>query len=125
MAVEYFNTARSRLENAISKKPENAQLHSSLGIAYAGLGLREKAIREAERGAELTPANEESWRGKYRLEDLARVNVMIGKYDEAIDQIKYLLSVHGRLSIHLLKLDPAWKPLRELPEFKKLVETGK
>jgi hypothetical protein len=47
---------------------------------------------------------------------------MVGEFDLAVDQIEYLLSIPGGLSIPLLQLDPAWAPLREHPRFKKLVE---
>ena len=64
-------------------------------------------------------------RGPYRVEDLARIYVMVGEHDEAIDQLEYLLSIPGPLSIPLLQLDPAWDPLCDHPRFKKLVESGK
>jgi hypothetical protein len=47
---------------------------------------------------------------------------MVGKYDDAISQIKYLLSIPGFLSTKILELDPRWAPLRNLPEFKKMME---
>jgi len=47
---------------------------------------------------------------------------MVGKYDEAIKQIKYLLSIPGFLSTKILELDPRWAPLISLPEFKKMME---
>lgn len=50
---------------------------------------------------------------------------MVGDYDAAIDHIEYLLSIPGNLSIPLLRLDPAWDPLRNHPRFKKLVEGRK
>jgi hypothetical protein len=49
--------------------------------------------------------------------------VMVGEYDLAIEQFEYLLSIPGELSIPLLRLDPAWNPLRDHPRFKKLVES--
>jgi serine/threonine-protein kinase len=48
--------------------------------------------------------------------------IMGGEYDKAFDQIEYLLSIPGELSVPLLKLDPVWAPLRGLPRFHKLVE---
>jgi hypothetical protein len=49
--------------------------------------------------------------------------VMVGEFDLAIDQIEFLLSIPGPLSIPLLRLDPAWAPLREHPRFKELLGT--
>ena len=69
---------------------------------------------------ELLPVSKEAMRGPYRVEDLARIYVMVGEYDAAIDQLEYLLSIPGPLSIPLLQLDPIWHPLRNHPHFQKL-----
>jgi hypothetical protein len=68
------------------------------------------------------PINKDALRGASRLEDLAMIYVMVGKYDDAIRQIKYLLSIPGFLTTKLLELDPKWAPLRKHPEFRKLME---
>ena len=64
-------------------------------------------------------------RGTTRVENLARIYVMVGEYDLAIEQLEYLLSIPSELSIPLLQLDPAWDPLRDHPLFKKLLESDK
>jgi hypothetical protein len=71
---------------------------------------------------EMMPINKEALRGIYRAEDLARIYVMVGEYDAALEQIKLLLTIPSRLSVKLLQLDPAWKPLWNLPEFKKIIK---
>ncbi len=121
LAKKYYDEARNILEARTREQPGDARLHTSLGIAYAGLGRREDAIREGKAGVDLLPVTKEAWRGLYRVEYLARIYVMIGEYNMAIDQIEFLLSVPGELSIPLLRLDPVWAPLRNHPRFKKLV----
>jgi hypothetical protein len=76
-------------------------------------------------GVNLLPVTKEAWRGLRRVEDLARIYVMVGEFDAAIDQIEFLLANPGPMSIPLLRLDPAWDPLRDHPRFRKLVEGGK
>ncbi len=117
-----YETARALLETKLQDQPQDERLHSSLGIAYAGLGLVEEAIRAGKRGVELMPVSKEAYRGVYRVEDLARIYVMVGEYDAAIDQLEFLLSRPGNLSIKLLQLDPRWKPLWDHPRFQELVE---
>ncbi len=124
-AKKYYDEARSILESKIQEQPEDARLHSALGIVYAGLGRKEDAIREGKLGVELLPVSKEAMRGLSKVEDLARIYVMVGEYDASIDQLEYLLSIPSRLSIPLLRLDPAWNPLRDHPRFKKLVESDK
>ena len=125
LARKYYNEAKSVLESKIIERPEDGRFHSSLGIAYAGLGLKEEAIREGLLGVELLPVSREAWRGLYRVEALATIYVMIGDFDAAVNQLEDLLSRPGEMSIPLLRLDPAWDPLRNHPRFKKLIETGK
>ncbi len=125
LAKKYYDEARSILETKIQQHPEDARFHSSLGIAYAGLGRKEDAIREGKRGVELYPVTKDAWRGLYRVKDLARIYVMVGEFDAAIDQLEFLLSKPVDMSIPLLRLGPAWDPLRDHPRFKKLIESGK
>ncbi|MBA7705303.1 Beta-barrel assembly-enhancing protease [subsurface metagenome] len=112
-----YDDARSILESKIQEQPEDARLHSSIGIAYAGLGRKEDAIREGKLGVELLPVSKDAWRGPSYVWDLARIYVMVGEFDAAVDQLEFLLSVPGPMSIPLLRLHPAWDPLREHPRF--------
>jgi serine/threonine-protein kinase len=121
----YYESARSILESKIEERPKDARLHSSLGIAYAGLGRKEDAIREGKLGVKLLPVSKEAYRGLYRVQALAKIYVMVGEFDEAIDQLEFLLSRPGEMSIPLLRLDPAWDPLRDHSRFMKLIESSK
>jgi TolB-like protein len=119
----YWDSARIFLKKRIIDFPEDQRSYSSLGIAYAGLSLNEMAISDGEKAVKLLPVSKEAFRGPFLVEDLALIYVMVGKYDDAIKQIKYLLSIPGLLSTKILELDPRWAPLRNLPEFKKMMES--
>ncbi|HCU18919.1 MAG TPA: hypothetical protein DF818_06535 [Bacteroidales bacterium] len=121
-ANAYFDSARVAIEKRIAITPDDSRLHSALGITFAGLGLKGKAIEEGAKAVELLPMNKDTYFGVYRIEDLARIYVMVGEYDKALEQIKFLLSHPGPLSVKMLQLDPVWKPLREMPEFKKIIK---
>ncbi|MFC1636922.1 protein kinase [Planctomycetota bacterium] len=121
LARDYFDKARTILEAEKTEQPEDARFRSSLGIIYAGLGRKQDAIREGELAVELCPVSKDAMRGPHRLEDLARIYVMVGDFDAAIDQIEDLLLIPSELSIPLLRLDPAWNPLRKHPRFQKLI----
>jgi len=110
-------------EQRVRAQPDEANFHSALGIAYAGLGRKAAAIDEARRAVALLPLSRDAWRGLYRLEDLARVYVMVGEYDAALDTLERLLSLPGGRSIPFLKLDPTWDPLRNRPQFAALLGT--
>jgi len=122
---EHYESARIFLEAKAKVWPEDARIHSSLGLAYAGLGRKEEAVREGKKAVELLPVVKDAWRGPFLVKDLARIYVMVGEYDTAIDQLEYLLSIPGEISIPFLKLDPVWKPLGDNPRFQKILSRGK
>jgi TolB-like protein/Flp pilus assembly protein TadD len=119
----YYDSTRILLEKKINEMPEDSRFYSAIGIAYAGLGYKEKALAAGEKAVEIMPIEKEAYKGTYRIEDLARINVMVIEYTNAMEQIKLLLSIPGPISTKLLLLDPAWKPLWDLPEFKKIIRT--
>jgi TolB-like protein/Flp pilus assembly protein TadD len=119
----YYDSARINLESRILKSPDDPRLLSAIGFAYAGLGRKKEAIDAGMRAVDLMRIDKEAYRGAARAEDLARIYVMVGEYNAAIEQIKLLLSVPSRISVKLLLLDPVWKPLWNLPDFKKMIDT--
>jgi len=128
LARKQYESALSVIQAKIKEEPENDRSHryySSLGLAYAGLGLKQEAIDAGLRGVELMPLAKDALGGMLRIEDLARIYAVVGEFDKAIDRIESLLQMPSGLSISLLRLDPAWDSLRNHPRFKKLVETKK
>ncbi|MBC8216851.1 MAG: tetratricopeptide repeat protein, partial [Planctomycetes bacterium] len=98
-AKEYYEQARDILKSKIDEDPNDARFHSALGIAYAGLGCKEDAIREGLLAEEMLPVRKEAMRGLWRVEELARIYVVVGEYDKAIDQLEDLLPRPGWMSI--------------------------
>jgi len=123
---EDYDTARMLLEEEAKKRPDDHRIRSSLGIAYAGLGRKEDAIREGKRGMELFPVSKDALIGPYREEDLAFIYTLVGEYDLALDKLEYLLSIPSQtMSVPMLRLDPRWDALRDHPRYKSLmVEHG-
>jgi tetratricopeptide (TPR) repeat protein len=121
LARRSFEAARRRLEELIAKEPDAARYYGALGMACAGLGLREEALQAAKRGTELMPLATDFWRALWRIEDLARVHTMLGQQDEAIERLDFLLSHTGEISTHTLRLEPRWDPLRANPRFQALL----
>jgi TolB-like protein/Tfp pilus assembly protein PilF/predicted Ser/Thr protein kinase len=118
----YYDSARIRMEELVKKQPEDSRFHSALGIAYAGLGRRQDAIREGKAAVEQLPISREAYRGAYRTLNLARIYAMVGDQDAAVQQLAVLLSVPSMTSKAFFRADPTWIPLRNNPKFQKLVE---
>ena len=122
LADASFDTARKQFEKELQERPDNPRIHRSLGIAYAGLGRKEEAIREGKRAVELLPVSKDAIWGPNLVLNLASIYVLVGEENAAIDQLEYLLSIPSPLSVSLLRIDPRWDPLRKNPRFQKLLE---
>jgi len=121
----YYDSALVVIKSELEKLPDNARLHSALGVALAGLGKKDEAIKEGKLAVELLPVTKEAWGGFHRELDLARIYTMVGEYDPAIDKLEYLLSIPGELSVPYIKLDPVWEPLLKIQRFQIILEQYK
>jgi len=116
-----YRAATALLEARVRTTPDDARLHGSLGIAYAGLGRKADAIREGQRALALLPVSKEAYRGAFRVEEMARIYAMIGECDAAVGQLEHLMSIPFDLAAPGLRLDPTWDSLRDHPRFQTLV----
>jgi serine/threonine protein kinase/tetratricopeptide (TPR) repeat protein len=103
----FYEAAVKMTTAKIRQRPEKPAYHSTLGIAYAGLGQKQDAMREAR----LSKNNQ----------SLALIYAKFGEHDEAISLLENLMSMPGSLGIGALRLDPAWKPLGNNPRFQALL----
>jgi eukaryotic-like serine/threonine-protein kinase len=121
-AAAYADSARVALEQQLTVAPENAQLHTLLGVALAYLGRKDAAIREGERGSELTPLASNAQTGPYLQHQLVRIYILLGEQEKALDTLEPLLKIPYYLSPGWLRIDPTFDPLRKNPRFQRLVE---
>jgi TolB-like protein/Flp pilus assembly protein TadD len=122
LAHASYDSARAILEKELDARPDDYRIHGALGIAYAGLGRKEDAIREGNRGVELSPVSKDAMMGLSRVWNLAEIYTTVGEYDAALEEIEYLFSVPSYMSVPLLRLDPIWDPLRDHPRYQDLLE---
>ena len=120
-AAAAFDSARVELEAALEADPAEPRVRSALGIAYAGLGRKEEALREGEEGVRLMPLDRETWRGGFRVVQLARIEAMVGEEERAIEHLEQLLSIPFDLTPAELRIDPTWDGLRGNPRFEALL----
>ena len=121
LAKTYFDSSRVQIEGMLNNKPRDERLHSALGVVYAGLENKEKALAEGRKGIELLPIEKEAYRGYYREWDMAIIYTLLGDYDKALEKINFILSIPGAFSVNVLKLDPLYDPLRNLSEYKAII----
>ncbi len=117
-----FDSARVLLDSVITEHPDDARVHAARGLALAGLGLREEALREARWLEESVVYREDKYGGPHLMLDRARILSQAGETDAALDEIERLLGGPSVfVSVHSLRLDPLWDPIRDNPRFAALL----
>jgi serine/threonine-protein kinase len=111
---------------AVRERPGDWDRHMTVGLAAAGLGLKDMAIAEGRRAVTLLPISRDAFAGPEYLGYLAQIYVRVGENEPAIAILKQLMSIPAGLSMSaaMLKLDPVWDPLRKDPRFQKLIADG-
>ena len=121
--------ARTTLEHLYRDQPDNAPRAAALSLAYAALGEKDSALKEAQRAITLLPSAKDRVSGPALEENLALIQTIFGENSRAIStlmellQTPYLSGLYGPAPITpaLLRLDPYWDPLRGDPRFEKIV----
>jgi hypothetical protein len=73
------------------------------------------------RGA-LLPIRKSAYLGAYPQHQLARIYLLAGQLEKALDELEPLLEIPCHLSPGWLRIDPTFAPLRGNPRFEKLAQ---
>src|SRR5436190_3708682 len=101
-------------------KPEANGLPSTLALAYAGLGEKEKALQQASQAVKDYETDAVNGPGAEIV--LAQIQARFGRTDAAIAALPHLLQIPAGLTVANLKYDPMWDPIRKDSRFQKLCE---
>ncbi|MEI6047516.1 MAG: hypothetical protein WCS03_01335 [Bacteroidota bacterium] len=118
MARKLYDSARVFYTKKLKEDPDNASNNIKIGLAYAGLKNRSNAVEAGMKALKLCT---DALTRNDILMDLTQIYLAVGDYENCFRQINDLLKNPSDLSIKLLQLDPVWKPIREKPEFKKIL----
>ena len=120
MARRSFEEARQTLEAYLQERFGDSRVHSALGLAYAGLGMTEDAIKEGLRGVDLLPYQKDKFAGPFRLRDLAQIYAIVGENDLALENLEILVSLKSLIDLPEILGDPTWIDLRDDERFQAL-----
>ncbi|HEX3234426.1 MAG TPA: protein kinase [Gemmatimonadales bacterium] len=127
----YADSARLAYEQQLDDSSQGSSTTTStfdtqrlafLGLALAYLGNKAAAIREGQRGVALSPISRDAFVGPYIQLQLARIYILVGEPEKALDQLEPLLKIPYYLSPGWLRIDPNFAPLRGSPRFERLVK---
>ena len=114
--------ARVISEKLLREAPADPARHAQHGVILAMLGQKEEAIAEGKRAVELLPESQDALDGPQGTAALAEICAWTGEFDEAFRLLDHLLAVPSNITVPMLKLDPAWDPLRQDPRFQALID---
>jgi serine/threonine-protein kinase len=115
--------ARALLEARLAERPEDRISLTALAWVYVCLGRNPDALRVARQAADSLPIEKDALAGPNFLAALAEVEARTGKPEEAVQILRQLITAPagGVVSIARLKIDPVWDPIRNDPDFQKLL----
>jgi eukaryotic-like serine/threonine-protein kinase len=116
-----FDSARTLLDSVVLRQPDDPRVHAARGLALAGLGRRDEALREARWLEQSVIYQTDAYEGPMWAEQRARILAQLGDAEAALDEIEGLLSRPSWLSVHMLRLDPLLDPIRGHPRFQALL----
>jgi tetratricopeptide (TPR) repeat protein len=113
--------ASAKSEKAVQESPDDGPRHALLGLIYAGLGRCEDAKAEAKRAVDLLPETKDAFDGPILVISRARIHMMCRDLDNAFALLEHSLQTPAGITVHELRLDPIWDPLRSDPRFEPLL----
>jgi tetratricopeptide (TPR) repeat protein len=79
-------------------------------------------VRAGEHAVALLPISRDAYAGAYLMQQLARVYLLLGRTDEALERLEALLEIPHHLSIDWLRIDPTYALLWTSLGFQRLLE---
>jgi TolB-like protein/tRNA A-37 threonylcarbamoyl transferase component Bud32 len=120
-AREYYTGAVEYYRKTLADKTDDLDALSGLSLAYAALGRKEEAVREAKRAVALAPLSSNALDAPGQMVVLAEVYAQIGEREAALQQLAAAVQLPAGPDYGRLKFDPVWDDIRTDPKFQELM----
>jgi len=114
--------AKDLLEGQLKQSADSPDLRIQLAKVLAYLGEKDAALTEARHATEILPESKDAFGGPEITAGVAEVSGIVGENGRAIELLDGLLGRPSAITVPLLKVSPAWDPLRSDPRFQALLD---
>jgi hypothetical protein len=92
------------------------------GLALAYAGRKRDAIQEGLRGTTMLPISKDGFSGPSIQHQLARIYLVVGEPEKALDRLEPLLKIPYEINRGMLGIDPNFAPLQGNHRFERLLK---
>ena len=117
----YADSAYVSTMQQIREAPDDPQRRMVSGLQLAYMGRKAEAIDAGLRGIALAPISRDAVNGPYFQQLMARIYLMAGEPEKALDMLEPLLKMPYFLSPGWLRVDPTWASLKGNPRFERMI----
>jgi tetratricopeptide (TPR) repeat protein len=121
-AKSYLESAKEQLIRMVEENPTDFRMHMSLGLAYAGLGMKDEAIQSGLEGTRILPLELDHLLGQDILYGLMRIYAIVGDNAHALDVMAKLLSVPSAYRGFFLTANPEFAEIRKTTRFADIIQ---
>jgi serine/threonine protein kinase/Tfp pilus assembly protein PilF len=120
-AREYYAGAVDHYQTQLAARTNDLDALSGLSLAYAELGRKEEAVREARRALALAPLSGHALDAPIQMVVLAEVYAQVGEREAALEQLAIAVKLPSGPDYGRLKFEPVWDDLRADPKFQEIL----
>ena len=122
---KFAEKAIAGFQEQLRQGTKDPQRDMALALALAYAGQKDDAIRQGMKAVAGVPLSKDGYTGVYVQHQFARLYILVGEPEKALEQLEPLLNVPYILTPAWLKIDPTFDPLRKNPRFQRLVAGAK